>query len=440
MKKFLAVLMSVCMLLAVVGCGGSDDKKKDNQIKDALKMEWTEQEKMFEKAKGTTITKVGSMDDMNEYDKQVTLEFMDRYDISIDWIPMGYSEYTSKLPQMVAAGNPPDTGVMTDATALNFMYSNIAAPINEYLKLDDPYWDMDILNNFKIGDNYYAVNTAEVDTFFVYYNKTLFEEQGIDDPYTLYQNGQWTFDKLREIAKKATIYESDNTTVSCYGIGTHYKEVFALANGGNIIEYDAASGKYVSKVGNANTIYGLNFYKDLIADGSMEPSIAGFTEFPARQIAMFIERPQHAIGAYDLLKTMKDEIGIVPLPASASDGKYYAASNLITNFVPVNAKNPLGGMAWNYFWVRRLIDGGKEDNSTWNARQYKMMTKEHETIINDYFTKATKVSSKLESLSGWGNYSEEFWGGLMYDLKPAEEVSASMQNIITSAINRTIGQ
>ncbi len=441
LKKILAIGLSVLMLASVVGCGekGKDkETDKDSEIKAAIEWEETNQEKMFAEANGSIITKVGNMDDMNEYDRQVTLEFMDKYNIDIEWIPMGYNEYVSKLPQMVASGNPPDTAVMTDATALSFMYGNIAQPINQYLDMEDKYWDMGVLNNFKIGENYYAVNTAEIDTFFVYYNKTLFEELGLEDPYTLYKNDKWTFEKLRELAKKSTVYESDNTTVATYGIGTHYKEVFALAYGGNIIDYDESSKSYVSKLSSANTIAGLNYYKDLIADGSMNPGIAGYTEFPARKIAMFVERPQHAIGSYDLLNVMKDEIGVVPLP-KANDGKYYAASNLITNFVPANAQNPVGGMAWNYYWVRRLVEGENLENATWNDRQYKMMTKEHEKIIYDYLDNATKVSSKLESLSSWGNYQEQFWSGLMYDKKSAEEVSAAMENIIASALKRTLG-
>lgn len=443
-KKLLCILLSVAMIFTVVGCGGSGDTSSgaadDQYLANKLELKETEQEKVFEAIKGTTMTKVGSEDDLGEYEKQVSQEFCDKYDITIEWVPMGYTEYVTKLPQMVAAGNPPDTGVMTDATALSFIYGNIAMPLNEYLDLDDEYWDMDVLNAFKVNGNYYAVNTAEIDTFFVYYNKTLFEEQALEDPYELYENGQWTWDKLRELAKKATLYESDNTTVKTYGIGTHYKEVFVLANGGNIVDLDDSGTKYISKLTSANTIAGLNFLKDLAADGSYDPNIAGFTEFPARQIAMFIERPQHAIGAYDLLNTMSDEIGIVPIPQGPNADKPYAASNLIANFVPANARNPLAGVAWAYFWTRRLVEGENEDNQAFKDRKYKMMSEEHDKVIKEYLAKATKVSSKLESLSGWGNYSSDFWADLVWNHKSAEEVSAKMENIVNTQLAKTSEQ
>ncbi len=443
LTKILAVVLTIAILFSFAGCSKADtssDNDRSDEIIDAIEFDDTAQSKLLEGAKGTKIRKIGDIDEMEGYGYQITLEFMEDYDIEIEWIPMGYSEYVSKLPQMVAAGNPPDTAVMTDATALSFMYGNLVMPINDYITLEDKYWDEDVLNNFSIDGNYYAVNTGDIDTFFVYYNKTLFDELGLEDPYTLYKNGKWTFDKLRELAKKATTYESDKTTVSCYGIGTHYKEVFALAFGGNIIDYNEGTSMYESSLKSAATVAGLNYLKDLCKDGSMNPSVAGFTEFPFRKIAMFVERPQHAIGNYDLLNTMKDEIGIVPLPASPIDGKQYAASNLITNMVPTNATNPVGGMAWNYFWLRRLVEGENTENSTWSEYWYKMMTKEHETVIKDYLGKAKKVSSKLESISGWNNYHDQFWSDLIWNHKTAEEVSAAMEGIVSGALSKTIGE
>lgn len=444
MKKILCMVLCGGMLLGAVGCSktesnsGKNPSDEDDGKIEAMEMEWTKQDEMFKSLQGTSITKIGSPKDLDDYEKQIVQEFMDRYGVTINWLPMTYNEYTEKLPQMVASGNAPDTAVMTDATSLSFMYQGLCMPINEYLDLEDPYWDKDILEAYSMNGNYYAVNTGEIDTFFVYYNKTLFEELGLEDPYTLYQNGEWSYEKMRELAKKATIYEDDNTTVKCYGIGTHAREVFVLGNGGKFIDYDAASGTYVSTLKSAATVAGLNYLRDLIADGSMNPSIQGFTEFPGRKIAMFVERPMNAISNYNLLETMEDEIGIVPFPQGPNADKQYAPSIFVTNFVPTNAKNPLGGMAWNYFYARRIAEGAEKDDPAWIARQRKMMTEEHEQIINEYLASATKLSSKLDSLVGWNNYSEQFWADLVWNKKSAEEVSAAMENLVNTALKSTI--
>ncbi len=444
--KLLSIFTAIAIFFTFCGCAKADNSSDTDssklEVQNEIELDITNQEKMLEKANGTVMRKIGEGDYENysEYDLQSEMEFMERYGIEIEYIPMGYSEYVSKLPQMVAAGNPPDYALMTDATALSFMYGNCATPLNQYLDLNDEAWDESYMELFSIDGNYYGLNTTDTNTFYVYYNKTLFEELGLEDPYNLYENGKWTFDKLRELAKKATVYESDNTTVSCYGIGTHYKEVFALAFGGNIIEYNRDTNMYETKLKSAATISGLNFLRNLIADGSMNPSVTGFTEFPFRKIAMFVERPWHAIGNYDLFNTMKDEIGMVPLPASPIDGKYYAASNMVANFVPANAQNPEAGALFSYFVLRRAIRCEQEKTPSFLATRAKSMTDEHVKIIDEYLDKAILKSSKLESITGWSNYSEQFWSGLIWEKKSAEEVSAAMENIVSSALKKTIGE
>ena len=42
----------------------------------------------------------------------------------------------------------------------------------------------------------------------IYYNKEIFENEGIDDPLELYNNGEWDFDNLMRIAKELTYNNS----------------------------------------------------------------------------------------------------------------------------------------------------------------------------------------------------------------------------------------
>lgn len=435
-KRLSTVLLCLLMIFTFTACQKDQEKVKDTEIAASMDMEDTAQVKLLEKAKGTTIHKMGDIESLDDYDFQLSLEFMDKYGIEIEWMPLSWNEYLTQLPQLVASGNPPDTARLTDARYLNLIYGGLVSPLNEYLVLEDEYWDKDVLDVFCLDGNYYGVNTGEIDTYFIYYNKTLFEEEGIDDPYELYEKGEWTFDKLREIAKKATLYADDGVTVETYGISSYQKVAFALTQGEDMVRYNDASATFEPNIKSPAVIAGLNFYKDLIADGSMYPAYHGYTEFPMRKLAMFFEMPENAIYNNDLLNKMKDEIGIVPFPASIIDGKYYAPSNIIAHSVPANCQNPEGGMLWNYYWIRRMKLGEATKNETWQNRRYKMMTEEHEKVIIDYLEKAKKVSTKIFSLTEMSNYEGQFWGGLSSGKKTAEEVADSMENLLTTAIDR----
>lgn len=171
MKKIVCLVLVLLLISSLFGCSTTGPDSTDPSTTTAFEnfeMEWTEQDEMFRSISGTTITKIGNPADLNDYELQIVQEFMDRYNVKINWIPMTYDEYVTKLPQLVATGNAPDTAVMTDATSLAFMYQGLCAPIDEYLDLDDPYWDPDVLEAYKMNGHYYAVNTNEIETFFVY--------------------------------------------------------------------------------------------------------------------------------------------------------------------------------------------------------------------------------------------------------------------------------
>jgi len=418
--------------------GGNNNNPPANTTK-TLNLPNTTQEKIFESAKGSTILMFygGTLSDS---EKKVAEEFKARYNISIKYEVMGWAEYNTKIAQRVAAGNPPDTAVMTDATALRFMYGNIAQPLNKYINNSDKIWDFNAIKDYSIGSNMYGLPIKDVNVFFIYYNKTMFDEMGKKDPYKYYTEGNWNFTTFRNVAKEMTQYNADKTTIKCYGFATWYRELFVLANGGNIIS-QTSDGRYASTINTPNAIEGLNMIKNLALDRSYDPTVAGYAEFKNRQVAMLAERPFNAVGQYDYYNTMKDKIGVVPVPKGPNASKEYAPSNLSTYYVPVNAKNPIGGVAWAYYNLYRDIEGEKQNYEPVVSLRKKSISDEHKKIIDAYLAKATPMASKLDSLNGWGgDTSNEFWAGLVEEHKNAEEVIGSMKTLLDTAITRTIGK
>jgi len=418
--------------------GGAGGSAPANTSK-TLNLPKTTQEKAFESAKGSSILMFYD-GNISDNDKKIADEFKERYGISIKYEVMGWAEYNSKIAQRVASGNPPDTAVMTDATALRFMYGGIAQPLNKYINTADKIWDFEAVKDYSIGKNIYGLPIKDINTFFIYYNKTMFDELGKKEPYKYYTEGTWTFDTFRKVAKEMTQYAADKTTVTCYGFASWYKELFVLAAGGNIIS-QTADGRYASSIGTPNAIAGLNMIKNLSLDGSYDPNVTGYKEFKNRQVAMIGERPFNAIGQYDYYNTMKDKIGIVPVPKESASAKLYAPNNLSTYYVPVNAKNPSGGVAWAYFNLYRALEGEKQNYEPVVSYRKKSISDEHKSIIDTYLSKSTPLASKLDSLNGWGgDNSNEFWSGLIEQHKNAEEVIGSMKTMLDTAIVRTIGK
>ena len=86
----------------------------------------------------------------------------------------------------------------------------------EYIDLTNPCWDQNAVNSLSINNkNYYATGDISLlslaCTHALVFNKDLVKEFSLDDPYQLVNDGQWTIDKLQEMAKKVTA-DIDGTT------------------------------------------------------------------------------------------------------------------------------------------------------------------------------------------------------------------------------------
>ncbi|MCL2776192.1 MAG: extracellular solute-binding protein [Oscillospiraceae bacterium] len=108
-----------------------------------------------------------------------------------------------------------------------------------YLELTKPWYDQNASADLSIGHKlFYAVGDLQISnkdgTWAVLFNKHLFQNLGLDDPYTLVKGGTWTMDKFFEFAAAANkdlngdgvINEEDQV-----GIEGESFDIYALMNG-----------------------------------------------------------------------------------------------------------------------------------------------------------------------------------------------------------------
>ena len=405
------------------------------------------QEKKFKSLKGTTVKfaiAVGP-EDQGAGTKQFFEMVEKRYGVKIEFEIMSDREQRTKIGQMVAAGNPPDACYMFDVTMLNYVYGNVAQPIDQYLAKDDPIWAKGKLDAFKINNKTYGIPQGwDMPEFFVYYNETLFKEKNQKTPTDYYKEGNWTFAAFLDTAKKMTEFQSDGKTVKTAGVGTWYYNVFNLANGGKSVS-ETSPGKFQVTIDKPNEMEALSLLYNLVQANALYTgdSYAGFAQ---RKIAMHIERPQYAIGNYNYYVKMSDKIGMAPLPKS-SDGKYYAPQINTGQCIPKNAKNPLGGMMilyekYRYDKERLLVTKDTPGvTETDLALRRGVISDEHLKLYTEYLKIATPISSYLESISGWetSEIRNQFWNPIIVEKKQPAVAVDSMKSTLQSALKRTTG-
>lgn len=99
MKKIIAILMTAIMMLSMVACG----KKSDTTV-NVDDMKW---EEMLEKAKGSTVTFYGwgGDEELNAWlDDVFAPRMKEKYDITMERVPMNIDEVISQLSGEIQAG------------------------------------------------------------------------------------------------------------------------------------------------------------------------------------------------------------------------------------------------------------------------------------------------------------------------------------------------
>lgn len=403
----------------------------------------TPQEKKFASLKGTTIRVAALKEEIKEGSSGKA--FFDycakKYNVKFDFIDMSWKETISKLGNMVAAGNPPDSVFLTENEFLQWTYSNVLQPMSPYI-VQDPEWNDLSLSYFKTNNKLYAIPTSTPDAslmvYLVYFNKTLFKEQNVKTPYDHYKAGTWTWEELLKTAERMTLYRSDGKTVKTNGLSCWNPNVWVLANGGTGMK-ETQPGIFESTYTDAADMRGLNFVYQLSQIPTID--IDPYSGFANRSLAMHVERPGNAVGQFDYYNTMDDEIGMAPLPAAA-DGKYYAPVACYGMGVPRKAANPLGGAMIAYERFRNEQRLAKKPVGDDLKIRRQKISDEHLAILQDYMSKAIPKKSFIEGLSGWQddtNYGRQFWSKISVDKMTPSAAVASMESVLKAAIKRTTG-
>lgn len=160
--------------------------------------------------------------------------------------------------------------------AIDGYFQDVAAVNNEYLHLNEAWWDQTILKDLKINNKVFFVNgdaLVEDDeaTWAIYFNKDLIEEYNLESPYDLVADNEWTIDKMYEMAKKVG-YSSgatksyDPAVGDVWGMVVQSYDYFQMMLGADQPMINNDGTKPVLRVDDEENILTFNQIKNLFDD------------------------------------------------------------------------------------------------------------------------------------------------------------------------------
>lgn len=168
--------------------------------------------------------------------------FQEKYNCTIEFFDFGWGVYVEKLNGAMASGEPFDIMFLHTLFYPSNIINNLVMPINDKITTAD-LWDA---KNPSKGGISLEVGKAlawnnkmhvmyggrSVAPEFIYYNKKMFKEAGLEDPHDLYKRGKWTWDKIKSLGQTVT----DGQKFMFAQELVQYPYSVTLANGGEFLK------------------------------------------------------------------------------------------------------------------------------------------------------------------------------------------------------------
>lgn len=420
MKRILAILLCLLMIISLVGCG----KKKRQPIELTLSTEDSEAilnaagirlpKAEDVTATGTTIKYFSWFDSIHNYTENEVVNtgywtFREKYQGTVEYIETTYENRYSELAALIMSEESPDffpCGISSEATFPMYCIKGTFQAVDKYIDYTDPLWSgaAEPAEYYALGDIHYAFVTDVTFRNVVPYNRRIITEYGYDDPAELYYNDDWTWDVFAEMCRDFSDGDANRYALDGYAYnGALVQE----ATGKKFIYKDPETGYYYSNLDDPVIEAANNLLYDLIKDNCCYHE--GNNYWAGRNnhetgagvkdgLTLFyityytdIVRPVEEIAATwgDLLS---EEVMFVPLPRyQDGDGNYYLAA-IPTGYMLVSgAKNPEGVYLYSACERFKLIDPTVmridkkqlQEKYSWTQEMLDMYDECREIILNN---------------------------------------------------------
>ena len=374
-KKLLAGAMALAMTAGLTACGGNEDGGAQDVVDNVLEETTTttttaktvpvNTEELKEEEVDALENTMSQLQDVElenktikwlaHYDinpstsgasKKVELEMLERkYGGKIEYIPTTWEMRYDDLSTNVLGGNGVDFFPGNDAN--NFpkgVVNGMFEPVDDYIDMNSPIWQnvaagMDLLN---FGGKHYEFVTRISAEQVCMYNKSTIEAFGLDDPWELYEAGEWNWDTFKSMLLEFVDQDNDQ-----WGLDNWFNEKALFLSAG-VPTVESVDGQLVCNVNDATVEKAMNYQYELFTSGlvlpleqfnwSIQPQMMG----EGRQL--FWLNGMWGVEGDPSIWTIgvePENLGIVPVPSPAGSDPYQSAT-LEGYALCKGAQNPQG--------------------------------------------------------------------------------------------------
>ncbi len=260
-----------------------------------------------------------------------------------------YTELTSKATNMTLSNSSADLIKYRDQDVRTFITNGVVEDMSQYIDFDSALYAAVKDEAYIYADKgrVYAVPVNEIyNDNYLYYWTSFFEDQGLETPWELYQQGDWNFTALRELMKDLTIDEDRDGIVDTYALVLHPGYSYLIC-GEDFVTYDAETGMYGNNLRSPKLAEYFEFLYNTgtAGDNTRLMSQQDLTCFAAKNAVMMLGA-SWTLGAEYYQDILDGRMGVAPAPHLDSNDVNYVRGRVDYFWVGKNASNINGALAY----------------------------------------------------------------------------------------------
>lgn len=346
-KRALCLVAALALVFTLAGCpnnsGTNDGGSNDGGEIETLNMEEYILDSdavlatMPEELKGTTIQFLSWYDPDEHEEKDVIDAFEQKSGVTVTYRVVEYSRYIETIAGLLAVGETPD---VMRVKSSNIGTLKLTQPIKEATGYDfsDKAWDSQVMDMYSVNGKCYGVNLVYTPYFLptlLYYNTDTMEEMGFDDPYTLWKEGKWTWEKLKEMC---TTWVNQGTAYTGACIWPNAAAVIT-AGDADFVDFDGS--KYTLNLSNQTALDKWKWTMQCVKEGLFTNLNDGFDQAQQKLLFATMSAADVQQSTDDFSKTRRrGQLACVAYPIWEGEEYYLPFTEHLAFCIPKGAKNP----------------------------------------------------------------------------------------------------
>ena len=302
--------------------------------------------------------------------------FESKYNLKINLKIFSFNSYSNQVAALMNSGTSVDIGNMHGSMFPNAVIANLYEPLDDIITTADlcntsnpDAGGIDIEKSKYFAWNNYLYGTCgyyATQPMMIYYNKKMVNDYGFEDLRTLYEKGEWSWDKLKEIG--ATVLKSSGKKIY-FGSMEYYSGWAVPANGGEYVTYK--NNKPVENLTSERVIHALQFVQSICTGenaiiknaGSSQDSSCFFSgdTFSFAGGTNAYEKFCESAKSSNAFGKKAENLGMVPLPLGPDNKeKKYPTDYLSCDTAGKGTSDRRVAVVWTKFCASYDSDAGKK--------------------------------------------------------------------------------